>query len=111
MHEDDISVEDTEPAYFKMNKTLYYFITISILIICIIGANTIPSILHIFDYMAAVSISGMQFLVPGWAYIRMFKATKRGDIFWYRVACSFIAFSCIVSGMIIFNNLVPRRNH
>lgn len=90
-----------------MNKYLYYFITVFLFGLCILGANTVPDIIHIFDYMAAISISGMQFLVPGMSYVRLRMRTGRGDPMWNKIAWTFIVFSICVSILIVYNNLIP----
>jgi len=54
-----------------MNQTVYYGITIFLFALTILGANLVPNCAIIFDYMAALSISGMQFFLPGLAYIRL----------------------------------------
>jgi len=63
--------EEEPPAYFNMNQTVYYGITIFLFALTILGANLVPNCAIIFDYMAALSISGMQFFLPGLAYIRL----------------------------------------
>ena len=88
-----------------MNSFLYVGITLGLFALCIIGANTVPSITHIFDYMAAISISGMQFIVPGISYIRLRKRTGKGDNLWNNLATGSVIGGILVSCLIMYNNV------
>lgn len=97
--------EECEPAYFKMNSALYYGITITLFGLTILGANLLPDCAIIFDYMAALSISGMQFFLPGISYVRLSSKYGGGTIELKTFAWVFVIFSIVVSVAIIYNNL------
>ena len=56
-------------AYQKMNPYIYYTITIVLYLLVIVGAAFVKDLASLFDYLAALSISGIQFFVPGLCYI------------------------------------------
>jgi hypothetical protein len=102
---DKEAMENEDPAYFSMNQTLYYGITIFLYVITIAGANLVPNVAIIFDYMAALSISGMQFLLPGVSYVRLAYRTGKGKTELKVLGIIFSVFSVVVSAAIVYNNL------
>ena len=102
VHED----KDEPPAYLNMNPKIYYGVTVFLYVLVITCANLVPDVAVIFDYMAALSISGMQFLLPGISYIRMCKRTGTKTQWVYVLAWFYCCFSIVVSVSIIVNNLM-----
>jgi hypothetical protein len=94
-----------EPAYLSMNKTLYTCLTVALYSLTILGATLVPDVAIIFDYMAALSISGMQFILPGAAYIRLYFRTSKGKPLLLALAVSYVILGIVCSAVILYNNL------
>lgn len=58
-------------AYKSMNQTLYYALTISLFVTEMICACFVPDIGVIFDFVAALSINCLAFILPGVFYVRI----------------------------------------
>lgn len=102
--------ENEPPAYLNMDMRIYYGVTIALYIFVIAAANLVPDVAVIFDYMAALSISGMQFLLPGISYIRMSSRTGEKNKWIYVLAWFYALFSIFVSVSIIVNNVMAESN-
>lgn len=96
---------EQEPAYLSMNKILYTCLTVALYSLTILGAVLVPDVAIIFDYMAALSISGMQFILPGAAYIRLYYRTNKGKPLLLALAISYVILGIVCSGVILYNNL------
>ena len=53
----------------NMDDKVYYGITVLAYIACIIPAISLHNLLVVFDYLSALTVSGIQFLMPGIAYV------------------------------------------
>jgi hypothetical protein len=102
--EDEEDLE-TPPAYLGMNSMIYYGLNLFLYAGVIFGANMTDNLGIIFDYLAAFSVSGMQFLLPGICYLRLASKTDLGSRGNKLLAYFFSVFSVCVSSVIVFNNL------
>lgn len=88
-----------------MADSKYKAITVILYVFIIMMANLIPDIAVIFDYMAALSISGMQFFLPGVCYLRRCSKTGSKESGVYALSWGYVILSAAVSIAIIVNNL------
>lgn len=98
-------MDESDPAYFSMNQPMYYTITIVLFLLTMVLANLVPDVAVIFDYMAALSISGMQFILPGYSYLRLSARNGNGTTEMKTLAVIFCVFGVIVSIAILYNNI------
>ena len=72
-------------------------------------ANLVPNVAVIFDYMAALSISGMQFILPGYSYLKLSKKNNTGTTELKTLSVLFCCFGLVVSVTILYNNIFGKE--
>jgi len=63
-------------AYLKMANWKYYTLTLSLYIICILGAIFVEDIAIIFDFVGAFGLSITCYLLPGLIYLVLLRNEK-----------------------------------
>jgi hypothetical protein len=53
----------------NMDDRVYYGVTFAVFSICVVFSISIDNLLTLFDYLSALTVSGVQFLIPGLAYV------------------------------------------
>jgi hypothetical protein len=96
---------DEPPAYLNMRPALYYGVSLALYALVIFGSNLTDNLGIILDYLAALSISGMQFFVPGLCYIRLAQQANVDDKNLRMLSYGFCGFSILVSITILYNNI------
>lgn len=97
--------EEEPPAYLSMRPALYYGVTFALYVLVIFGANLTDNLGIILDYLSALSISGMQFFVPGLCFIKMANKGNIEDKSKRLLSYFFCGFSILVTTTILYNNL------
>lgn len=52
-----------------MDNRVYYGVTVMLYIVCLLLAIKIDNLLILFDYLSALTVSGIQFFIPGICYV------------------------------------------
>lgn len=109
MNPDHQEVDSEVIVYHNMNKTAYVLTTLFLYAISILVACITEDLGTLFNYIAAFSVSGIQFLVPGWSIIVLNnKQTKKSLTFTILGWC-YVVGSFIVTLLIFFDNVYESR--
>ena len=78
-------------AYKDMSNLKYGIATLSLYAVIIVGAILIQDISTIFDFAAAISISALAFVFPGWFYLKAESKFGKPDTQYRCLAWTFLA--------------------
>ena len=96
-------------VYHNMNKYAYIITTIVLYALCVIVACLTQNLGALFNYIAAFSVSGIQFFVPGMAVIQLSKNHPQRDVRIVALGWAYVAMSVFVTLSIFFDNIYEAR--
>lgn len=68
-HSKDGDCQSIEASIIQnMDGRVYYGVTVAAFVICVAFAVSVDNLLTLFDYLSALTVSVVQFLIPGLAY-------------------------------------------
>ena len=85
-----------------MDDRLYYGVTVALYLVCMAFAMSVDNLLVLFDYLSALSVSGIQFFMPGVCYVVLARSQPQGCGKLRKLSYSYIVLSFIVSGTILY---------
>lgn len=96
-------------VYHNMNKYAYIITTIVLYALCVIVACLTQNLGALFNYIAAFSVSGIQFFVPGMAVIQLSKNHPQRDAKIVALGWAYVVMSVFVTLSIFFDNIYEAR--
>lgn len=92
-----------------MNKTAYIITTLLLYALCIIVACLTTNLGALFNYIAAFSVSGIQFFVPGMSVIILSRNHPGRDLRIVALGYFYVVSSVLVTLSIFFDNIYESR--
>ena len=86
-----------------MDYRVYYGVTVSLYISCMVTAIVVDNLLVLFDYLSALTVSGIQFLIPGLCYVILSRNHPGADKRLKALSYSYIGISFIVTLTILYS--------
>lgn len=111
INKEDQGLDNEVIVYHNMNKFAYVITTLILYFMCIIVACVTVNLGALFNYIAAFSVSGIQFFVPGMAILSLTKNSKHRNVKCYRIlGYTYVISSLFVTLSIFFDNIYE-HNH
>lgn len=110
MDPDEPELDSEVIVYHNMNKIAYIITTLLLYALCVIVACLTTNLGALFNYIAAFSVSGIQFFVPGMSIIILSRNHPGRDTMIVFLGYFYVVGSVFVTLSIFFDNIYESRN-